>query len=470
MNKIVRAGQLAVMAIALVGCGGKHGTLEVAIAVPVDDDPFLDAALVHLKVGDPAIAERTADVSDGHFSTSLKFTLKSGMAGAVLVEAIGADGAVVGRGRSPVVTMSAVQTSITVWVGRLGVVGLSDQALARGRADVAAANIPAVGAVLAGGSVDGVPVADVDVYDIFSHVIATGAPLGAGRTGAVALGYQQSNSTTGAAILAAGGTPAPASDLQSFDPMSGSGGLWHVVASDPSLARLSPSTARLANGAWLLNGGLDGDGNALDSAAMITVGSNQVSAAPSMVVPRVGQVTLAGSFAGDEGALIFGGTADGNAVAERFVFSSSSFAPVDLPGIASRSHATASYLADGRVLILGGEESSGVALASGILLAPSTLEAETVDNLLSTPRSHHVAFSAGGEIVICGGLDHEGQVSASCDVLDPVTLGLARNLSLAVPRRDLQAVTLDNGDVLLAGGIGIDGQPSAVLEIYTPLN
>jgi len=52
------------------------------------------------------------------------------------------------------------------------------------------------------------------------------------RAEAVALGFAQTSSKYGAALLAGGGTPAPTRDMLRFDPMATSGGSWQVITSD----------------------------------------------------------------------------------------------------------------------------------------------------------------------------------------------------------------------------------------------
>ena len=473
------------LALALAGCGGEHGTLTVSIAVPsgTGNDPFLNAATVNIQVGSPALAQATATVSGGHFSTSLKFTLKSGTAGAVMVQALAADGkTVVGRGQSPTMTMSASDTSITVWVGKPGYVGLSGQTLSqdsgRGRNAMAACLIPAVGALIAGGiGPTGAPVTDAEIYDEFQHLLDTATPLPTGRMGAVAFGVTEADSDTGAALLAAGGTPALTQDLLNFDPSAASGGAWQILASNANLALFRPASIVLSNGSWLITGGLDqsdGTGNPVKTAALVAASGSSVTAPSPMNTARSGHAMIAGSFGNQDGALIFGGTSDSTAPAEQFVLSNNSFLPVAPTGIAGMtgpSFATISPLSNGNVVIAGGAV-GGTSVASLIVVTPATLVAEVSSVQLPTPRSHHVALVGGGEIVLCGGLDDQGNVLTTCDVLDDTTLApvTSRTVTLSGPRYDLQAVTLDTGDFLLVGGISDNaGTPATEIELYTTI-
>ena len=89
----MRTSNAFALAVALgcalaAGCGGKKGTLSVQIVVPVNADPFAQAARVHIWAGDPPIAETTATVTAGKFDAQLQFKPPSsaGVAGAEVSE------------------------------------------------------------------------------------------------------------------------------------------------------------------------------------------------------------------------------------------------------------------------------------------------------------------------------------------------------------------------------------------------
>lgn len=467
-----RATALA-FALALGACGGKQGTITVNVLIPAGDDPFTDAAKVHIALGSPAVFETTVPVSGGHWSAQLQFKPPNGMVvdGAVLIEALDGGGHVIARGQSPVLGFQPVDYSLAVWVGRVGRMGVAPAALAKGRAKMGIAAIPRVGAVFAGGIADGAPVALADIYDAYYHEVVSGTPLAKGRQGAIAVGYERADQSNGAALLVGGSDGTTANEeVTLFDPQPGTAGVWSALgtSTDGSLGRIDPTAAALSDGSLLVSGGREGKGAPLASAVLVVLPPHfGYSATKSpMTVARVGHTATEIALpSGGDGMLVFGGNA-GGAAAEVYTAATGSFMVQDL-GVPTRTGHTATRLADGRVLIAGGGDGKSRALASGFVVGAS-YAVEKHDTLLSTARSGHTATLIGGELLLCGGTDADGKALASCDVLDAATLALTRTIPLAAARTGGVAVLLDTGNVLLAGGVGSDGTPVTTLELYTP--
>jgi hypothetical protein len=472
-------GVLVLCAALVTSCGGRRGTLSVQIQVPVGADPFERATQAVISVGEPPIMQRIVPVTGGHFDANIQFEVKANapVTGPIVVEARDSN-RILGYGRTPVLAIVPVDEVVTVWVGRPGYAGRSPSDLTRGRVNIAAGPIPRLGVLLTGGTVNGVATGDAEVYHQYTHEVLKAEAVPTPRSGAVVIGFDRLGSTTGASLLVSGATTTTLSDeLIAFDPVAAgtSAGKWTALsANDNSLRRVSPALARIPGGTWLLCGGLDAlGGTPLQTATQLSVGSALlINETQPMAVPRAGGKAVGGQFANQDGALIIGGNQAGTATIERFIAADRTFRAVPLSDqLAPRTGHSVAQLANGMVVVTGGHESSGpLALASGWIINPITLEIIERD-ILSTPRSGHVTFVAGNELIACGGINDQGEVLGNCEALDGTTLAPLgpQRTSTTVRRTDLIAVQLETGEILLAGGIDTNGNPVTALELYTPI-
>ena len=473
MTRIVIAC-LALLAIA--ACGGKSGTLTLNIVTSPGDDPFVDAATVRFTVGTDGTHVTTVPVSMGHFNYKISFK-PNDMTGPVLVEALDANGMVVAHGQTPYVLLSAVdQGPIAAWVGRPGHVAPAAAALPKGIAEMASTYVPGLGILYAGGrDATGAALADTAVYDVFTHGIIATAPMEKARAGGIAA---SAGTDSVQAMVYGGATSNGFGDfstvdgtLELFDPTVGTG-VWAALPVDTFAARAYPTKVVLSSGAVLISGGVDASGNALASAGLINVSGAIMLTTLSgpMVAARVGHVGAAATFPEGAGAILFGGLppgAAGQPVAERTV--GQSFSQYDVGALPNRDNATATQMANGDVLILGGKTATGVE-QSGIVITPSTSPptVTVLPTALSVPREGHTASLTGGDLVVCGGADAAGTLQGSCDILDAMTYALKSTVPLATARRGASSETMETGVVVIAGGFGSDGAPLASMEIYTP--
>jgi len=470
------AGPLLAGALLAAGCGGNKGTLTVSIVTPLTVDPFALAARVHIKVGDPAVAEQTVTVTGGHFSSDLKFKPPSTtLVGAVLIEALAADGTVVARGSTPPIGFVVADESVAVWVAPLGKAGALSVGLSQPRSQVTGALLPGLGALFAGGSA--IPgdagarqdVTDVDVFDAFTMNMVAAQPLPGVRTGALGLPLDQGGTNIGNVLLAGGGQ---SPGLTAFE-ASGDLGTWTQVASDASLARDQPAMAVLADGSTLITGGLNGGGMALATATLVTtVGTVEVTAlAAPMASPHgAGHTTTAALGPGGNGALVVGAGQNASH-AEFYSAAARTFADIDFKVALPSSGHSATPLASGQVLVLGGLSGTTGAATRDALVMDATARTATAPAapLLSVPRAFHTATLLGpNNLLVCGGSDDKGAAIASCDLVDPTALTLLRTVPLGAARSGHVAVTLPQGIVLLTAGTDGAGMRLASAELYTP--
>ncbi len=148
-------------------------------------------------------------------------------------------------------------------------------------------------------------------------------------------------------------------------------------------------------------------------------------------------------------------------------------APVDPVGFRAagalreaRALATATRLADGRVLVAGGERDDYGMLATAEIYDPET-ETVTPAAPMPEPRVHHTAtLLATGEVLVVGGgqgseisIPTGDGVLASAILYDPKTNAWRATGAMKGPRAGHQAVALVDGRVLVAGGGDRVGYP-----------
>jgi hypothetical protein len=134
----------------------------------------------------------------------------------------------------------------------------------------------------------------------------------------------------------------------------------------------------------------------------------------------------------------------------------------------ARAGHTATLLPDGKVLVVGGWGADDVPRSSWALYDPAAGMFSTSGS--ATARAGHTAtLLNNGKILIAGGHGYYADgVWFSADLYDPATATFAATGSMTTPRADHTATLLNDGKVLIAGGYDdINGVLSSA-EIYDP--
>ena len=117
--------------------------------------------------------------------------------------------------------------------------------------------------------------------------------------------------------------------------------------------------------------------------------------------------------------------------------------------VARRGH-TATRLSDGRVLIAGGENSSG-ALNDSELYDPAAAAFAAGANMGAARADHSATLLSDGRVLIAGGRNSAGAL-ATTEIFDPATGTFTSGPSMSVARAGHSATLFADGRVFMAGG------------------
>ena len=127
-------------------------------------------------------------------------------------------------------------------------------------------------------------------------------------------------------------------------------------------------------------------------------------------------------------------------------------------------------LPDGRLLIAGGQDSSGRVQTTLSTVDPITGETIALESGLRFARAAHTAtVLPDGTVLIFGGVGQDGKLVPSAELFDPVS-GAVRVLPTPAPvaRAFHTATLLTEGRVLIAGGVFSNGTLAGTVELWDP--
>lgn len=131
---------------------------------------------------------------------------------------------------------------------------------------------------------------------------------------------------------------------------------------------------------------------------------------------------------------------------------------------------SASLMADGSVIFAGGESDPALApeqvLSAVERYAKGTMT--TLPPMLRARAKHTATVMANGELLVVGGFDATGAPLASAELFNPAQQSWQALPAPKVARYGHSATLLDDGRVMVTGGLGADDKPIAATEVWDP--
>jgi putative Ig domain-containing protein/galactose oxidase-like protein/Kelch motif protein len=225
-----------------------------------------------------------------------------------------------------------------------------------------------------------------------------------------------------------------------------------------STARELHTEILLGNGKVLIAGGVNNASNALNTAELYDPATGTVSPTGSLAAPN-GRVSHASLLLQNGKVLLIGGansTGTPLATAELYDPASGTFSATGSMAQA-RDLPTAVLLANGKVLVSGGVNS--VQLNGAEIYDPATGLFTPTGNLNQARARHTATLLPNGRVLVAGGRTFNSlpiTVFASAEIFDPAannSVGAFASIgNMNSPRDEARATLLPNGTVLLTGG------------------
>jgi len=156
--------------------------------------------------------------------------------------------------------------------------------------------------------------------------------------------------------------------------------------------------------------------------------------------------------------------------------SAQTFSPTGSMSI-SRLDATATLLLNGRVLVAGGNDGTGLTRGTAELYNQATGTFTATGSMAMARQFHTATLLTNGKVLMAGGISNNGNpsppVTATAELYNPSTGTFTSTGSMSVSRLYHTATLLCSGRVLITGGdtttaSGVGTEASSSAEIYDP--
>ncbi|GGQ54158.1 DUF6603 domain-containing protein [Kitasatospora griseola] len=125
-------------------------------------------------------------------------------------------------------------------------------------------------------------------------------------------------------------------------------------------------------------------------------------------------------------------------------------------------------LANGKVLIAGGADATGTALAAAALFDPVAAAWTAAPSPATARRRHSTTRLGDGRVVLTGGRGADGGTLGTTEIYDPAPGTWSSAGALTTARHGHTATALPDGRLLVAGGTDADGRALGTVELLDP--
>jgi hypothetical protein len=139
--------------------------------------------------------------------------------------------------------------------------------------------------------------------------------------------------------------------------------------------------------------------------------------------------------------------------------------PMNVP----RTEHVAILLSDSTVLVVGGVDANGNALASAEIYDPGTGKFSSTGDMKGPRVGHAATLLDDGSVLVLGGQDAIGNPLSTAEIYNPRTGKFSSINDMQDPRAGLTATLLKTGNVLVAGGKNSSGDLTTA-ELFNPSN
>jgi hypothetical protein len=251
------------------------------------------------------------------------------------------------------------------------------------------------------------------------------------------------------------------STIEIYDPAQRTSVVVKPPADTQKLPRY-PMVLLLADGRVLIAGGFYDNQNTASNVTLIfDPASGGFSNGPLMARPRQGATA---TLLDDGRVLVVGEEQSAELIDPLHPLSQSTF-------WVSRYPATSTLLSDGRVLVAEWGQSNGMGCttpAVSEVFDPRTQKFTSVSPM-STPRTESAAIKIqDGRVLVLGGMDSKCVAAGTVEAFDPES-GTFQVIAAGFPKiSDFSATLLEDGEILIAGGAGGDWNTTAASWFLKP--
>jgi hypothetical protein len=189
----------------------------------------------------------------------------------------------------------------------------------------------------------------------------------------------------------------------------------------------------------------------------------------SMATPRI--FHTATLLSSGQVVVVGGKDNNGNAVAtaETYEPGPRTFTPALTTLSEARFSHTATLIDAFSILIAGGTGPNGTSLSSAEIYDSETGSFLNTAGPMTTARSQHTETKlSDGTVLLAGGIDASGHAVDSAEIYNPGTGTFTATGHMTIARFQHTATVLDNGTIVVTGGVDATGVTTATAEIYDP--